>query len=481
MKNYYITTTLPYVNSNPHIGFASEIIRADVLARFNRDILGKEVFFNTGTDEHGQKIFDKAQEKKITAQELCDQYAEVFKKLKEDLNLSVDNFVRTTEEEHIKSAQEFWKKCFEKGDIYKAKYKVKYCVGCELEKTDSELNEEGRCPLHPNKDLQVSEEENYFFKFSKYQKELLKLYNQKDPFVEPTKRLKEIKSFVERGIKDFSVSRLKNKMPWGVPVPGDDQHVMYVWFDALANYISVLGWPENQEKFEKWWPGYQIAGKDNLRQQSAMWQAMLMSAGLSNSKKIYINGFIISAGQKMSKSLGNVISPSEMIEKFGIDGTRYLLLASSNFGEDVDLTWEKMTERYNDELANGLGNVFSRVIKLSQKLDLGQSEIDQYLEKNSEIDLEVHEKYFEKGQVEKLLQEAKEKVSELDKKIEEIKPWEIAKTDPEKFQKEMLNFLVDLKKIKEMIKIFIPETAEKMEKMLKNREGEGLFPRIQGE
>lgn len=478
MKNYYITTTLAYVNSNPHIGFASELVRADILARFNRDVLGAEVFFNTGTDEHGQKIYDQAKEQGLDTQKFCDQYAEIFKNLKTDLNLSFNNFVRTTDANHIKAAQEFWKLCYKKGDIYKAKYKVKYCVGCELEKTDSELNGEGRCPLHPNKELQINEEENYFFRFSKYQERLLKLYKENPSFVEPAKRLKEIKSFVEQGIKDFSISRLKSKMPWGVPVPGDEEQVMYVWFDALVNYISVLNWSENEENFKKWWPGVQIAGKDNLRQQSAMWQAMLMSAGLPNSKKIYINGFIISNGQKMSKSLGNVISPIEMIEKFGIDGTRYLLIASSNFGEDVDLTLERMEERYNNDLANGLGNVFSRVIKLSQKLNLNNEEISAQIQSKSQFNLAGYEEFFEKGQIEKVLEDMQEKVAEIDKKIETLKPWEIAEKEPEKFQENMLEFLLGLQELQEMVKIYMPETAIKMGKMLKNREVKSLFPRI---
>ncbi len=478
MKNYYITTTLPYINSNPHIGFASEIIRADVLARFHRDILGEKVFFNTGTDEHGQKIYDQAKEQKISTQEFCDLQVQAFKKLKESLNLSFNSFVRTTNEKHIKSAQEFWKICEKKGDIYKAKYKTKYCVGCELEKTDSELNDEGRCPLHPNKDLQIVEEENYFFKFSNYQQALLDFYKDNSDFVQPNKRFNEIKKFVEQDLKDFSISRLKTKMPWGVPVPGDENQVMYVWFDALVNYISALEWPDNQVKFDKWWPGVQVAGKDNLRQQSAMWQAMLMSAGLLNSQKIYINGFVISNGQKMSKSLGNVIAPAEMVDRFGTDGTRYLLMALSNFGEDVDLTWERMIERYNNDLANGLGNVFSRVIKLSQKIELSDKEIVEYIDKNFDLKLEKYQADFEQGRVEKLLQEAQKKVSEVDKRIEEIKPWEISKSEPEKFQIEMLNFLLKLKEIKEMVKIFIPETADKMEVMIETRDGEGLFPRI---
>ncbi len=499
MKNYYITTTLPYVNSIPHIGFASEIIRADILARFNREVLGKDVFFNTGTDEHGQKIYDQAKEKGLFAQEFCDLQAQGFKKLKESLNLSFNNFVRTTDENHIKAAQEFWKICEKKGDIYKAEYETKYCVGCELEKTDSELNEEGRCPLHPNKDLQLRKEENYFFKFSNYQQALLDFYKENPNFVEPNKRFNEIKKFVEKDLKDFSISRLKTKMPWGVSVPEDDEHVMYVWFDALVNYISALGWPCHCERvnklgaeeppemalckrdecnYKKFWPGIQIAGKDNLRQQAAMWQAMLMSAGLPNSQKIYINGFIISDGVKMSKSLGNVISPTEMVEKFGIDGARYLLIGSSNFGEDVDLTWDRMTERYNNDLANGLGNVFSRVIKMSQKLELSDEEINEYIDENIKIDLKQYQEFFEKGEVEKVLKDAQEKVTEIDREMEDSKPWELAKSEPEKFKEIILKALVELQELQIMVKIFMPETADKMKKMLMTREIQSLFPRI---
>lgn len=341
MNKFYITTTLPYVNAQPHIGFALEIIEADVLARFHRQA-GDEVFFNTGTDEHGLKIFRNAEELGVSVQQYCDDNAADFAKLKETLNLSIDNFIRTTDEHHLKAAQAFWKKCEANGDIYKKMYKVKYCVGCELEKTDSELID-GKCPLHANMQVEIIEEENYFFRFSNYQKQLLDLYEKNKDFVLPQKRFNEVKRFVEGGLEDFSISRLKSKMPWGVAVPDAPEHVMYVWFDALVNYVSAIGWPADMEKFEKWWPVVQLAGKDNLRQQSAMWQAMLMSAGIAPSKQIFINGFIGVNGQKMSKSLGNVISPSEMIEKFGVDGTRYLLLSFGNFGEDTDASWEKFT------------------------------------------------------------------------------------------------------------------------------------------
>src|SRR3989344_5712143 len=233
-KKFYITTTLPYVNAKPHIGFALEIVQADVIARYHL-LLGEEVFFNFGTDEHGQKIYKKALEEKKDPQKYVDEYAVKFDNLKKALNLSYNNFIRTTDGHHKKAAQEMWKRCIDNGYIAKGVYKAKYCVGCELEKQDSEL-EVGRCMLHPNLEIEIIEEENYFFKFSLFQKKLLDLYKKFPDFVVPAHRLKEITNFVSSGLEDFSVSRLKEKMSWGIDVPDDDKHVMYVWFDALTNY-----------------------------------------------------------------------------------------------------------------------------------------------------------------------------------------------------------------------------------------------------
>ena len=364
-KTFYLTTTTPYVNAAPHIGFALEIVAADVIARYQR-LLDKEVVFNTGTDEHGQKIYQKALENNQQPQDYVDEYAPKFDSLKTLLNLSYTNFIRTTEDHHKKAAQEFWRRCDAHGYIYKSEYKIKYCVGCELEKTDSEL-EDGKCSLHPTRELEIREEENYFFKFSAFQQQLLDLYQKKPEFVKPASKQREITNFVKQGLQDFSISRLKEKMPWGVAVPDDPDHVMYVWFDALVNYISTIGWPEDQQNFEKFWPVVQLAGKDNLRQQSAMWQAMLIAAGLPNSEKILINGFIGVDGQKMSKSLGNVIAPSELVEKYGIDGARYLIINLGVFGEDMDVSWKRLDETYTADLANGLGNLCSRVAKMCEK------------------------------------------------------------------------------------------------------------------
>jgi methionyl-tRNA synthetase len=362
MARFYITTTLPYVNAEPHIGFALEIIQADAIARYHR-MLGDEVIFNTGTDEHGLKIYRNAVESGQEPQAYVDHYAAKFGLLKDALNLSFTHFIRTTDANHKAAAQEFWARCLENGAIYKKSYKIKYCVGCELEKTDSELVD-GRCALHPNLAIEEIDEENYFFKFSAYQKELLAFYDKNPHFVLPESRFYEIRKFVEQGLNDFSISRLKSKMPWGVAIPGDDEQVMYVWFDALVNYVSTLGWPKDEKTFDAFWPGTQIAGKDNLRQQSAIWQAMLMAAGLANSQQVLIHGFITAEGQKMSKSLGNVVNPIEVAGKYGIDPLRYYLLREIPSNEDGDFSYKNLEQRYNSDLANGLGNLVQRVATL---------------------------------------------------------------------------------------------------------------------
>ncbi len=422
-KPFYITTTLPYVNADPHIGFAMEIIRADALARYQR-LLGVEVVFNTGTDEHGLKIHRKAEEQGISTQAYVDGYATKFEALKDALNLSYTNFIRTTDVHHKKAAQEFWKRCDATGDIYKKNYKIKYCVGCELEKTDSELVD-GKCEFHPTYEIELIDEENYFFKFSAYQEKLLKLYEQKD-FVVPDHRLNEIRAFVERGLEDFSISRLKEKMPWGVEVPGDDSQVMYVWFDALVNYISTLGWPEDSANFEKFWPGIQLAGKDNLRQQSAMWQAMLMSAQLPVSKQIFIGGFITSDGQKMSKSVGNVIAPYDVVEKYGTDPVRYFLLGGISAYGDGDWSTDRFEEFYTAHLANGIGNLTSRVLTMLEKYSDGA--VPQGTKVHNPSDFwKVYSALFNNFNFDDVVTHIQNYASALDGVINNTKPWEMAK------------------------------------------------------
>lgn len=286
--------------------------------------------------------------------------------------------------------------------------------------------------------------------------------------------MNEIAAFVERGLQDFSISRLKKKMSWGIPVPDDDDHVMYVWFDALVNYISTIGWNSDQKRFEKFWPGVQIAGKDNLRQQSAMWQAMLLSADIVPSRQILIHGHITCDGQKMSKSLGNVVSPEELIAQFGKDGARYLLLSAASFGEDIDLSRERMTEKYNADLANGLGNLVSRVLKLSERMGNGEWGMEHF---SNEFP-EEFSKLLENYRLSEGLEYIGDIVRSANKYIEETKPWELAKTNSEKFESVMKKLLEDLERIAFLLSPFLPETSEKIREMLTERKGGILFQRI---
>lgn len=485
-KKFYITTTLPYINSEPHIGFAKEIIKADVIARHKRQ-LGYEVFFNTGTDEHGLKIFQQAKESGREIMQHCDYYSEKFLELKEQLNLSFNNFIRTTDAKHLEAVKKFWETCFANGYIYKKNYQVKYCVGCELEKTDSEL-EDGRCPLHPNKDLEVLDEENYFFKFSAFGDKLLDFYEKNPDFVKPAHRLNEIKSFAKEGLRDFSISRVREKMPWGVDVPGDSSQVVYVWFDALINYISALGWPNDQTKFENFWPGLQVCGKDNLRQQSAMWPAMLMSVGLPISKNVLVFGFLTLNGQKISKSLGNTIDVSELIAKYPLDAIRYFLISGINTYEDSDFSLEKLNASYNADLVNGLGNLVARVSNLIEKGDLNislpkvefENEVPlisgEMLSDNLFKDFISH---LEKFDLSPALELLANKVRESDEFLSKTTPWKMedGSEKTEILQKMASNIL----NIAVLIYPFMPESAKKIITQFnaeKIKKGDILFPRI---
>jgi len=461
MKSFYITTTLPYVNSDPHIGFAMEIVRADVVARWKKS-QGFDVFFNTGTDEHGLKVYKSAEESGVDVQSFVDKYSEKFKDLIDLLNIDREvHFIRTTDDGHIKAAQELWRRCRDNGDIEKKIYKTKYCVGCELEKTNSELIDD-KCSIHPHLEIEIREEENYFFKFSNYQNKLLDLYKSNPDFVVPSFRFNEIKSFVERGLEDFSISRLKEKMPWGISVPEDTEHVMYVWFDALVNYVSTLGWPTDEENFNKFWANSnptQYAGKDNLRQQSAMWQAMLLSAGLPNSHQIVINGFINSGGQKMSKSLGNVIDPKEIVDQYGADVLRYFVCRELSTFEDSDFTWERLKEAYNANLANGLGNLVSRTMTMAEKLSsLSLSHDSVLIPKINEA--------LEKFEIGKAMNLIWERIGELDKKIQDTQPFKLVKTDPEEGQKIISELVSGLNEVATALAPFMPETSSKIKNLV---------------
>lgn len=466
-KSFYITTTLPYVNAEPHIGFALELVQSDAVARYKR-LIGKDVFFSTGTDEYGQKIFEAAEKEGKDVKEYVDEYAHKYLNLKDKLNLSFDNFIRTTSKENIAAAEEFWQLCDKKGDIYKKLYKGLYCVGCEKFLTEKDLVD-GKCILHPNLTPETVEEENYFFKLSNYKEKILS-YLSDERVVIPDWRRKEAIDYARSAMDDFSISRSIERVSWGIPVPGDDTQVMYVWFGAFVNYISTLGWPIDKENFEKFWENgevVQTAGKDMVKFQSVMWQGMLMSAGIKNTDTVFYHGFINSGGQRMSKSLGNVISPNELVEKYGTDAARYLLLRHVHSTEDTDVTWEKLDEWYNAHLANGLGNLASRILTLSEK----------YLEKCPEIpeksDFAEYFEFYEKFEINQAVDYVWNKIGELDKDIQEKKPWESK-------DQEVINGLVlKLYVIARMLSPIMPETNEKLKKLIReNKKPGNLFPRL---
>lgn len=470
MARFYITTAAPYVNADPHIGFALEIITADVIVRY-RKMQGDQVLFGFGTDEHGQKIYEKALAEKTDPQAYVDGFANIYQGLPELLHLSTTHFQRTTNQDHIEAAQEMWRRCVKNGDIYKKNYQAKYCVGCELAKTDSELTD-GKCPLHPNKDLQLIDEENYFFKFSSYQQRLLDLYDTNPQFVLPESKWKEIRGFVARGLQDFSISRLKQKMPWGIEVPDDSEHVMYVWFDALVFYISTLGWPKDNQEFTQFWPGIQIAGKDNLRQQSAMWQAMLMSAGLPTTRQVLINGFISVEGQKMSKSLGNVISPQDLISRYGIEATRLLLVNLGPIGTDMDVSFKQFDDAYSALLSNSLGNTVQRVATLCERSG-GVYAQDNPPGFRSEVKQEI-----EAYRLNKAIDEIWKRITYVEQKIDSTQPWKLE-------GKPLLVFLMQmvahLRQVGFELSPFMPETSKKILEIFKGptiTKPTPLFPRL---
>ncbi len=470
---FYITTTLPYVNAEPHIGFALEVVQADIIARYKR-LMGADVFFNTGTDEHGQKIFQAAQKEGKAVELYVDYYAKTFEVLKTSLDLSYDAFIRTTAPGHVAAAQELWRRCAEAGDIYKKKYKGLYCVGDEAFIKESDLVG-GKCPNHPSMTPVEIEEENYFFRLSAYQDKLLKYLSREDAVL-PGWRREEAIAFVKSGLEDFSVSRLKEKMPWGIAVPGDESQVTYVWFDALTNYISTLGWPEDKEgNFKKFWEGgevVQTAGKDQVRFQSIMWQAMLMSGGVKNSDKVVYHGFITSGGAKMSKSEGNVVEPLALVEEYGTDAVRYFLARHIHPFDDSDFTPERFKETYNAGLANGLGNLAARIMQLAQT-HLGAPVAVEYKPYPKEFT-----EAMENFEINKAAEYVWGRIAALDHKITETAPFKVIKEDAEKGKAIITELTTELAYIDQMLEPILPATSRKIiEAILANKKPENLFPR----
>lgn len=470
-KPFFITTAIDYVNAAPHVGHAVEKVLTDVVARYHRE-LGEETYFLTGSDENSLKNVQAAEKAGRPTAEFVAENAEAFKNLAGSLNLSFDQFIRTTEKRHFDGAQKMWR-AFKADDLYKKVYKGLYCVGCEEFKFEKDLVD-GLCPDH-QKAPEVVEEENWFFKLSNYSERLLELIESDALKIYPDYRKNEVVSFIKMGLEDFSISRsVARARNWGVPVPEDESQIMYVWVDALSNYITALDYATDGERYGKFWASdserVHVIGKGILRFHAIYWPAMLLSAELPLPTTIYAHEYLTINGQKMSKSLGNVIYPSELVEKFGIDGTRYLLLTALPYSKDGDLSWEKMTEKYNADLANGLGNLVSRVIKMANGID------DEVIEVGRVEG--IQRQLIGEFKIVDALAEIWSQISLANKEVDDKKPWELVKTDAEEFEKVMKGLLSRLRYIAYDLRPFLPSTAEKIEVALNTGKVEPLFQRI---
>jgi len=466
-KKFYITTPIYYINDIPHIGHTCTTIAADIVARLHRQ-KDEEVFFLTGTDEHGEKVAEAAEKEGLSPKEYCDKIAPRFEQAWKSLNISNDFFIRTTDPRHEKVVSEVLEKIYEKGDVYKDKYEGFYCIGCESFKTEKELVD-GHCPLHPPEKTVWKSEENWFFKLSKYVPEIIKLIENKETnYIFPEGKKAEVLAKLKAGVRDISISR--ENVKWGIPAPWDKSHTIYVWIDALINYYSATKFVEGKGEF---WPAdLHLLGKEILWFHTVIWQAMLLSAQIELPKRTFTHSFYIIDGQKMSKSLGNVISPQQMIDLFGVDGTRYLIARSLPTENDSDVGIERFKERYNADLANNFGNLVSRVAKLSEELQIENYElrIDEKYEdlinnlKFDEAIGYVFEKYIDSANV----------------KLNETTPWKLEKDDPKR--KEVLEEIVnDLLIAAKLLEPIMPQACKAIEETfggtIKPLE-KPLFPRL---
>ncbi len=424
MKNkFYITTAIPYVSGKPHLGHTLEYVISDVINRYYR-LDGKEVLFTCGSDENGQKIIETATKEGLKPQALADKYTKAFLEHLKTLNVTYDVWRRGSDQKlHWPGVEELWNTCIKNGDIYKKKYKGLYCVGCEQFYKKNELNG-GKCPEHLKKP-EVVEEENYFFKLSKYQDKLLKLIESDQLKVYPEIRKNETLGFIKQGLEDFSVSRPKERLGgWGVPVPGDDSQVMYVWFDALTIYMTSIGWGYDKKTYKKWWPAdVHVIGKGIYRFHTVYWPAMLLSADLPLPKAVLVHGYVTSGGQKMAKSLGNVINPEEILKKYGTDPVRYYLLKEIPTQSDGDFTEDRFKEVYNADLANGLGNLVARVETLCYKYKLDLKKLEKLYDKPYDDPLVKVNKSIEKYEFHEALRYIWSLIHSVDKWIDREKPW----------------------------------------------------------
>lgn len=470
MKKFYVTTAIDYVNSEPHIGHAYQKIIADVLARWHKQ-KGEEVFFLTGTDEHGQKISRSAEEKGKTPKKFVDEIAPRFEQAWKSLNVKFDRFIRTTDKDHEEAVKEFIKLVEKKGDIYKGKYKGLYCEGCEAYITEKDLIN-GKCQFHPNRQVKELEEETYFFKLSKYEKKLLEFYNKNPEYILPSFRRQEIVNRVKDGLKDLNITRLRENMSWGISFPLDNDYVIYVWWEALLNYITGLGWPKDS-KFKKFWPAdVELLGIDNGWFHCVIWPSMLFSAGIKPAKTILINGFLTFNDQKISKSLGNSISPFELVEKYGSDTIRYYLCRNFVFGQDGNFSEKELVDRHNNELANKLGNLVSRVSGLIEKYGVSKTD-NKLIKKLKEKEIEKKIKNYE---FDKALNEIFAFIDVCNEFVQRNKIWET------KDKKQLYELKEAILKIADLLWPFIPESSEKIKKQFSVKnivKGEVLFKKIE--
>ncbi len=464
-KKVFVTTAIDYANATIHIGHAYEKVLADAIARYYRAKKGENnVYFTTGTDEHGITNQQAAEKRGITPQEHVQDISSQDQAEIDSLNVSYTRFFRTTSEDHKHKAQEFFTKSMENGDIYKSAYKGLYCEGCEAYKTLSELTEDCKCPLHPTRQIQEYEEENYFFKWSKYEGFLKELIETNQLQILPGGRKKEMLAFIENGIQDIPISRPTYKLSWGIPVPNDPEQVIYVWFDALINYVTsgeANGFWDDDTYI------IHFVGKDIARWHTLLWPTMLKSAGYRLPNTVYVHGFINLEGQKISKSRGNVIRPSELVEKYGTDAVRYYFLKHGPITEDVDISIKHFEEVYNADLANGLGNTTARLAKLAEKAKLS-------LDISPKFTLEIKD-----FRVDLAINELQQKLTELDKHINENTPWAIE--DETKLKEVLTTEITQLVNIAENLKPFIPETVTKVQTTFLEgpiKAPEPLFPRI---
>ena len=463
-KTFYVTTPIYYVNDVPHIGHAYTTVAADVIARYKR-LTGYDVFFLTGTDEHGQKVEKAAQQAGETPIQLADRVVERFQSLWRILTISNDDFIRTTEARHKKVVQELFKKAMDNGDIYLGQYEDWYCTPCETFWTEAQLNN-GMCP-DCQREVEKLQEASYFFRMSKYQDELLQHAEQEPEFIQPVARRNEVTSFVKEGLRDLSVSRTSFK--WGVAVPGDPDHIIYVWIDALTNYLSGIGFLDDPEKFNKYWPAdVHLVGKDILRHHAVYWPTFLASVGLPLFKKVFAHGWWTNEGKKMSKSVGNFIDIGELLDTYGVDQVRYFMLREVPFGLDADFSHQAMINRINGDLANDLGNLFNRSLAMASKYFKGSvprpgQEADRLRERKDKT-LEAVEKALNNLAFNKALMAIWELVGAVNKYIDETAPFTLAKDENKRDDlcSVMYNILDTLRVITLFVFPFMPVSAEKM-------------------